>query len=189
MACEPLPRAAANQRNSTWQQERPQTEGPDLHYLFAPLKRARLDYMVQKATELGVSRLRPVLTRRTMAERINETRLRANAIEAAEQCGILRVPEIEPPEKLSEAARNLGPRSPPHLRRRASANRFAARGPGGAKARAARCSDRPRGWVRSRRARASPKTDFRCAHFAWPSHHARGHGRSRRSVARQCCVR
>ncbi|MCJ7597475.1 MAG: 16S rRNA (uracil(1498)-N(3))-methyltransferase [Methyloceanibacter sp.] len=82
------------------EQERPQTEGPDLHYLFAPLKRARLDYMVQKATELGVSRLVPVLTRRTMAERINETRLRANAIEAAEQCGVLRVPEIERPEKL-----------------------------------------------------------------------------------------
>jgi 16S rRNA (uracil1498-N3)-methyltransferase len=81
-------------------QERSQTEGPDLHYLFAPLKRARLDYMVQKATELGVSRLVPVLTRRTMAERINEARLRANAIEAAEQCGILRVPEIERPEKL-----------------------------------------------------------------------------------------
>ena len=58
--------------------------------------------MVQKATELGVSRLRPVLTRRTMADRINETRLRANAIEAAEQCGILRVPEIEAPEKLSK---------------------------------------------------------------------------------------
>jgi 16S rRNA (uracil1498-N3)-methyltransferase len=80
--------------------ERPQTEGPDLHYVFAPLKRARLDYMVQKATELGVSRLIPVLTRRTNAERINETRLRANAVEAAEQCGILRVPDIEPPEKL-----------------------------------------------------------------------------------------
>jgi len=81
-------------------QERPQTEGPDLHYVFAPLKRARLDYMVQKATELGVGRLVPVLTRRTMSERINEARLRANAVEAAEQCGILRVPEIERPEKL-----------------------------------------------------------------------------------------
>jgi 16S rRNA (uracil1498-N3)-methyltransferase len=80
--------------------ERPQIEGPDLHYVFAPLKRARLDYIVQKATELGVSRLVPVLTRRTMAERINATRLRANAIEAAEQCGILRVPEVSPPEKL-----------------------------------------------------------------------------------------
>jgi 16S rRNA (uracil1498-N3)-methyltransferase len=81
-------------------QERSQTEGPDLYYVFAPLKRARLDYMVQKATELGASRLVPVLTRRTMAERINEDRLRANAVEAAEQCGILRVPEIERPEKL-----------------------------------------------------------------------------------------
>jgi 16S rRNA (uracil1498-N3)-methyltransferase len=81
-------------------QERPQTEGPDLHYVFAPLKRARLDYMMQKATELGASRLVPVLTRRTMAERINEARLRANAVEAAEQCGILRVPEIDRPDKL-----------------------------------------------------------------------------------------
>jgi len=75
-------------------QVRPQQGGPDLDYLFAPLKRARLDYMVQKATEMGVARLRPVFTRRTMAERINGARMRANAIEAAEQCGVLRVPEV-----------------------------------------------------------------------------------------------
>lgn len=79
---------------------RPQAGGPDLHYLFAPLKRARLDYMVQKATEMGVSRLVPVLTRHTVAERVNLERMRANAIEAAEQCGILRVPEIAEPVKL-----------------------------------------------------------------------------------------
>ena len=79
---------------------RPQSEGPDLHYLFAPLKRSRLDYMVQKATEMGVSRLHPVLTRRTQAERVNSERMRANAIEAAEQCGILRIPEIAEPAKL-----------------------------------------------------------------------------------------
>jgi 16S rRNA (uracil1498-N3)-methyltransferase len=79
---------------------RPQEDGPDLHYLFAPLKRARLDYMTQKATELGASALRPVLTRHTVAERVNTGRLRANAIEAAEQCGILRVPEVMEPEKL-----------------------------------------------------------------------------------------
>jgi 16S rRNA (uracil1498-N3)-methyltransferase len=79
---------------------RPQEDGPDLHYLFAPLKRARLDYMAQKATELGASALRPVLTRHTVAERVNTGRLRANAIEAAEQCGILRVPEVMEPEKL-----------------------------------------------------------------------------------------
>lgn len=79
---------------------RPQSEGPDLHYLFAPLKRARVDYMAQKATEMGASLLQPVLTRRTMTERVNTSRLLANAVEAAEQCGILRVPEIAEPEKL-----------------------------------------------------------------------------------------
>jgi 16S rRNA (uracil1498-N3)-methyltransferase len=84
----------------TIEQTRPQEGGPDIDYLFAPLKRARLDYMVQKATEMGAARLRPVLTRRTTPERINLERLRANAIEAAEQCGILRVPEIAAAEKL-----------------------------------------------------------------------------------------
>jgi 16S rRNA (uracil1498-N3)-methyltransferase len=81
-------------------QVRAQTGGPDIDYLFAPLKRARLDYMVQKATEMGVARLRPVITRRTNAERVNLERMRANAIEAAEQCGILRIPEVSAPEKL-----------------------------------------------------------------------------------------
>jgi 16S rRNA (uracil1498-N3)-methyltransferase len=80
--------------------ERDQEGGPDIDYLFAPLKRARLDYMVQKATEMGVARLRPVLTRYTVAERVNIERMRANAIEAAEQCGILRIPEVHAPEKL-----------------------------------------------------------------------------------------
>jgi 16S rRNA (uracil1498-N3)-methyltransferase len=79
---------------------RAQTGGPDITYLFAPLKRTRLDYMVQKATELGVARLVPVLTRHTVAERVNTERMRANAIEAAEQCGILRVPEVADPVKL-----------------------------------------------------------------------------------------
>jgi 16S rRNA (uracil1498-N3)-methyltransferase len=82
---------------------RAQEGGPDLHYLFAPLKRARLDYMVEKATEMGVARLRPVLTRRTVAERVNLERMRAHAIEAAEQCGILRIPEIDAPERLERA--------------------------------------------------------------------------------------
>ncbi len=81
-------------------QTRPQEAGPDIAYLFAPLKRARLDYMVQKATEMGVARLCPVLTRRTVAERVNVERMRANAIEAAEQCGILRVPAVDEPAKL-----------------------------------------------------------------------------------------
>jgi 16S rRNA (uracil1498-N3)-methyltransferase len=79
---------------------RPQVNGPDIDYLFAPLKKARTDYMVQKATEMGVSRLQPVLTRHTIAERVNLDRMRANVIEAAEQCGVLRVPEVLEPVKL-----------------------------------------------------------------------------------------
>lgn len=82
-------------------QTRPQTDGPDIDYCFAPLKHARLDYMVQKATEMGVKRLRPVLTRRTIAERVNLDRMRANVIEAAEQCGVLRVPDVHEPLKLA----------------------------------------------------------------------------------------
>jgi 16S rRNA (uracil1498-N3)-methyltransferase len=82
------------------EQTRPQVDGPDLHYLFAPLKHARLDYMVQKAAELGVSHLQPVLTRRTIAARVNLERMRANAVEAAEQCGVLRVPSVGEPQKL-----------------------------------------------------------------------------------------
>ncbi|MHB2167008.1 16S rRNA (uracil(1498)-N(3))-methyltransferase [Alsobacter sp. R-9] len=82
------------------EQTRPQTPASDLHYLFAPLKQARLDYMVQKAVEMGVSRLQPVLTRHTQVNRLNPDRLRANAIEAAEQCGVLNVPEIGAEQRL-----------------------------------------------------------------------------------------
>ena len=81
---------------------RAQEAGPDIHYLFAPLKHARLDYMVQKAVEMGASRLRPVLTRRTQAQRVNLERMRANVIEAAEQCGILTLAEIEEPLSLEK---------------------------------------------------------------------------------------
>ncbi len=82
---------------------RPQTGGPALHYLFAPLKKARLDYMAQKATELGVMSLQPVLTRRTNVARLNEGRLQANIIEAAEQCGVLRLPELHSAVRLDQA--------------------------------------------------------------------------------------
>ncbi len=82
------------------EQTRPQCGGPAIHYLFAPLKKARIDYLAQKATELGVQSLRPVLTRRTNVARIKEGRLEANVIEAAEQCGILRLPKLLDPCKL-----------------------------------------------------------------------------------------
>src|SRR5690606_7207932 len=84
------------------EQTRAQTKACDLHYLFAPLKHARLDYMVQKAVELGASRLQPVMTRHAQVSRINLERMRANAIEAAEQCGILTLPEIGAPVSLEQ---------------------------------------------------------------------------------------
>jgi 16S rRNA (uracil1498-N3)-methyltransferase len=65
--------------------------------LFAPLKHARLDYMVQKAVEMGASRLQPVLMQHSQASRVNLERIRANVIEAAEQCGILSVPDTASP--------------------------------------------------------------------------------------------
>src|SRR5262249_38684234 len=82
------------------EQTRPQTAPSDGHYPFAPLKQARLDYLVQKAVEMGVSRLVPVLTRHGQVARVNLDRVRANAIEAAEQCGILSLPEIATPVAL-----------------------------------------------------------------------------------------
>jgi 16S rRNA (uracil1498-N3)-methyltransferase len=78
-------------------QTRAQTLPGDRHYAFAPLKHARLDYMVQKAVELGAARLQPVITRHTQVERVNMERMRANVIEAAEQCGILSLPELSAP--------------------------------------------------------------------------------------------
>ena len=78
------------------------TPPPDIDYCFAPLKHARLDYVVQKATELGARRLRPVITQRTIAERVNMERMRANVIEAAEQCNLVFVPEVMEPVKLTK---------------------------------------------------------------------------------------
>jgi 16S rRNA (uracil1498-N3)-methyltransferase len=75
-------------------QTRPQDSLPDLAYVFAPLKHARLDYVVQKAVEMGASKLQPVLTRHTQVTRVNGERMRANAIEAAEQCGILSLAAV-----------------------------------------------------------------------------------------------
>jgi 16S rRNA (uracil1498-N3)-methyltransferase len=76
---------------------RPQSRALDLHYLFAPLKHARLDYVAQKAVEMGASRLQPVITRHVQVARVNLDRMRANVIEAAQQCGILTLPDIGAP--------------------------------------------------------------------------------------------
>jgi 16S rRNA (uracil1498-N3)-methyltransferase len=81
-------------------QTRQQEPLPDVVYAFAPLKHARLDYMVQKAVEMGASRLQPVLTRHTQVARVNGDRMRANVIEAAEQCGILDLADVADPVPL-----------------------------------------------------------------------------------------
>jgi 16S rRNA (uracil1498-N3)-methyltransferase len=84
------------------EQVRPQPGACDLHYLFAPLKVGRLDYLVQKAVEMGAGVLQPVMTQRVQGKITSLERLQANAIEAAEQCGILSVPPVLPPRKLAD---------------------------------------------------------------------------------------
>jgi len=74
---------------------------PDLWLVFAPVKRGRIDWLVEKATELGVARLAPVLTRRTVVDRLNLDRLRAHSIEAAEQCERTALPELAEAQKLA----------------------------------------------------------------------------------------
>ena len=73
---------------------RPQAPASPVHYCFAPLKQARLDYMVQKAVEMGAGVLQPVLTQHTQVNRVNLDRMRANVVEAAEQCGVLAIPVV-----------------------------------------------------------------------------------------------
>jgi 16S rRNA (uracil1498-N3)-methyltransferase len=75
---------------------------PDVWLAFAPVKRVQTDWLVEKATELGAARLLPVLTKRTVAERVRLDRLEAIAIEAAEQCGRTRLPEIAEPMRLNQ---------------------------------------------------------------------------------------
>jgi len=83
------------------EQTRPQQNPPDLWLLFAPIKKARTDFIVEKATEMGAARICPVQTAFTNSERIRQDRLQAHAIEAAEQCGGTFVPEVAALQKLS----------------------------------------------------------------------------------------
>ncbi len=84
-------------------QMRAQTERPDLHLLFAPLKQARMEYMVQKAVEMGVGRIVPVSTRYTQAKAVRPDKMAAYVTEAAEQCGILAIPSIGAMVTLKDA--------------------------------------------------------------------------------------
>ena len=87
-------------------QSRPQSDDPDIWLIFAPIKKNRLDMIAEKATELGVAKLVPVITDHTKVERVKTDRLRANAIEAAEQCRRLTVPEITEPMPLQKLLDN-----------------------------------------------------------------------------------
>ncbi len=95
-----------------FEQTRSQPEASDLHYLFAPLKVGRLDYLVQKAVEMGAGRLQPVMTQHVQGKITNLDRLQANVIEAAEQCGILSIPTVEEPVRLTDLLQSW-----PHDRR------------------------------------------------------------------------
>jgi len=81
-------------------QMRAQEALPDLHLVFAPIKKARTDFIVEKACEMGCARVRPVITRYTQSDRLNLDRLRAHMIEAAEQCGGVSVPDLDPAQPL-----------------------------------------------------------------------------------------
>ncbi|MBB3592374.1 16S rRNA (uracil1498-N3)-methyltransferase [Rhizobium sp. BK529] len=81
---------------------RPQPAPSDLHYLFAPLKIGRMDYLVQKAVEMGAGLLQPVMTQHVQGKITNLDKIRANVVEAAEQCGILGIPDVAEPVKLAD---------------------------------------------------------------------------------------
>lgn len=87
-------------RLAPFAQTRPQPPLPDLLYCFAPLKQGRLDYMVQKAVEMGAGVMQPVITQHTQMSTVGVERLQSNAVEAAEQCGILAIPVVREPIKL-----------------------------------------------------------------------------------------
>ena len=81
-------------------QTRQQVGVPDLWLIVAPVKKTPFDFIIQKATELGVARIQPVYTRRTIVDRVNLERIQSNTIEAAEQCERLCIPQIAEPERL-----------------------------------------------------------------------------------------
>jgi 16S rRNA (uracil1498-N3)-methyltransferase len=88
---------------------REQPPAGDLHVLFAPLKHARLDYVVQKMVEMGASRLQPVITQHTQVARVNLERMRANVVEAAQQCGILTLAEVAEPLPFERMLQAIAP--------------------------------------------------------------------------------
>jgi len=166
---------------------RPQERPGDLHYLFAPLKHARLDFMAQKAVEMGASRLQPVLTRYVQVARVNLHRMRANAIEAAQQCGILTLPDIRAPVGLD---RMIAERDPDRILVFCDED-AAVKDPVAALSTALPdCSaGRARRRLRSRRTRGALPAAQHGTSLARPAHPARGHSRGRSARAGRGCAR
>jgi 16S rRNA (uracil1498-N3)-methyltransferase len=110
---------------TVFQRLREREQVPDLWLLFAPIKRGRIDWIVEKATELGIARLVPVITQRTIVDRVNTERLRAHAIEAAEQCERTALPELAEPEKLDRLLASWPPERTLYFADEAGGERFA----------------------------------------------------------------
>lgn len=91
---------------------RPQEQVPDLTLAFAPIKKGRIEFLVEKAVELGVARLEPVITRRTIVDKMNMERMRSHIVEAAEQCGRTALAGIVEPVKLTPWLKALDPERP-----------------------------------------------------------------------------
>src|SRR5262245_458934 len=88
---------------------RPQEAVPDLWLAFAPVKKGRVDWLVEKAVEMGVARLLPVVTQRTIVDKLNLDRMRAHIVEAAEQCGRTALADIDEPVRLDTLLRSIDP--------------------------------------------------------------------------------
>ena len=88
---------------------RPQENAPDLWLAFAPVKKGRVDWLIEKAVELGVARLLPVVTNRTIVDKLNMERMRAHIVEAAEQCGRTALAEMDEPVKLEALLKRRDP--------------------------------------------------------------------------------
>ena len=148
---------------------------PDVWLAFAPVKRAQTDWLVEKATELGAARLIPVMTRRTIAERVKLERLQAIAIEAAEQCGRTRSARDRRAAGPGAASQGSGPR--PLFRRRTGRRA----GRVGVPAGTGDDPDRARGRIHRWRARACPRGAEQRRHLARAAHPARRNRRARRA--------
>ncbi len=153
----------------------PQSAPPDLWLLFAPIKKARTDFIAEKACEMGCRRLIPVFTAHTNAERVNTGRLRAHAVEAAEQCGLVSVPEVAEPVALGRPARRLAAGSADPVLRRDRAAPARRRGAAPRRSGPLGGADRPRGRFLARRGAAPAPRPAGACRLARAPHPARRH--------------